>query len=215
VTTQAPGLSWYLEQAVASALGRVRVAGPAIVTAYDAERQAATVKPASPLLWKDPDTDELSVVPVDPIAHVPVVWLAVGGASLTMPLSAGDRGLLIVCDRSTDGYRRTGLVDLPPEDARRCNLADAVFLPARLTFADPLDAAAYAEGATVLRGDDVRLGSSAAAAGVSLGPAADNNFAAVRAELDLIAAAINALPGGAYVPTWSPTTTTATKVKAE
>lgn len=101
---------------------RIRVAAPAIVTAFDG-RQTVTVKVV--LSGQDENDEEIHI---PPLVDVPVQFPRGGGFALTFPIKAGDEGLVVFSDRCIDGWFQSGKAGIPP-DHRLHDLSDAMFIP--------------------------------------------------------------------------------------
>lgn len=147
-----------------SARGPVKVAYPAEVVTYDRATQTAVIQIAIPYCTSN--RGKTKVRTYKPTPSVPVQWLGI-----TWDLEAGDTGMAVICDRSIDEWKATGLAGTTPADPRRFDVSDAVFLPGVSPSGAPLDAEAYDSGAVVLwdRGtSDIRLGSSSASDAVAL-----------------------------------------------
>lgn len=113
----------------------LRVALPARVESYDADKQKASLQPLLLDFYEDErgarKTERLPVV-----SDVPVLFPSGGGAFVTFPVATGDTGLLLCADRSLDVWlNRGGEVD--PNDTRCHHLTDAVFLPGLYPFSAP------------------------------------------------------------------------------
>ena len=72
------------------------------------------------------------------INNVPVVFLRSQAGHLTLPLAAGDFGLIVFCERSIDLWQNAGRA-IDPADARKFDLNDAVFLPGLSPQTLPID----------------------------------------------------------------------------
>jgi hypothetical protein len=198
-------------------IGRLTTALPAQIVTYDPATQTAHVKPTVAARYHEPESDTLLPLVLPDIANVPVIFpLGQGGAaSFTWPLIPGDTVLLVICDRSIDEWKATGLPENLPQDIRRFDLTDAVAFAGLHPLNRPISAAGWAEGATVLQSPDIRLGSSAASKFLATQPD-------LLVELGRISAALAAV-GGLYtpgvapapVPVADPTLCAALKVKAE
>lgn len=181
--TDLPGLIEIIRGVVRREIAVRHAAGlPGVVVSYDASEQRATVQPTVRFRYQDEDGVQQTYRPA-PIPGVPVLWPTSSGASLTMPLAVGDPVWIEFAQRSIADWLSTGESDVEPRDPRRYDYNDAVCYPAGRPFADPLPAGAYATGATVLRGDDVRLGDATATATVSLSTLTDAQFSALEAVL--------------------------------
>jgi len=169
--TDSPDLVEVIRLAVQNRLALVHTSIPARVLEYDRDTQLADVQVLIRFRQRHPTTGELSAYMPEPIPNVPVVWPAGAGGSLTFDLAKGDRGWLLVSERSLDEWKETGQVDSTPADVRRFDLTDASFIPGGQAKPQALPGTAHAAAAAVLRGDDVRLGSSNASDPVALSPA--------------------------------------------
>lgn len=115
---------------------------------------------------------------------MPVVQLGGAAGALTFDLAAGDTGVVFWASRSLDEWVTTGRSDVEPRDPRRFDYNDAIFLPGVRAFGS-LAAGTRADGAVVLSGDDVRLGSATGARALAI--AAD-----VSAQLEALGAVFDA-----------------------
>uniref|UniRef100_A0A6M3JXG5 Phage protein Gp138 N-terminal domain-containing protein n=1 Tax=viral metagenome TaxID=1070528 RepID=A0A6M3JXG5_9ZZZZ len=126
----------------------IRTATPGVINRYLEGDQVADV--------------ELPVRPggeAQPVlASRPVLIMGGGDGYLVFPYSAGDTGLVVVCDTDIGAWRASGDVG-PPADDGRHGLGGGVFIPGLRVAGEEVAAPA---GATVLAGGDVRLGDSAA-----------------------------------------------------
>lgn len=179
-TTQAEAL----REAIEGRVAMIHTGLAAKVISYDRATQKATVQPVVRFRRIDPDTDELVEYTPPPIPGVPVAFPSTSAGSLTFDISAGDLGWLTFGERSHADWLATGTEDVAPQDVRRHALSDAVFLPGVRPFSDPLPAAAYASGAVVLRGDDVRLGDSTATDFVALASLVLSELQSIKAAYD-------------------------------
>lgn len=107
--------------AIDSGLSQVWTALPASVSAYDETTQRATIAP----LVADPEHPSTRLPEV---FSVPVVFPRASGFVITMPISPGDTGILLVCALSPSTWLRSGSSGVP-QDTRRHALSSAVFLP--------------------------------------------------------------------------------------
>lgn len=136
----------------------LRVAVPATVVKYDAEKQRADVTIAFLPVVKV-QGKEIPEKPL-PLPSVPVAWPRTSAGYLTFPLVAGDTGLVVFCDRSLDQWKSQGKPD-DPKMSRTHDLSDGIFLPGAHHDLNPITPATDL-GATVLHGDSsILLGRSA------------------------------------------------------
>jgi hypothetical protein len=140
------------------ALYELRVAAPAIVQSFDAATQTVSVQVAVSELIKTNSSPVWTQIP--PINKVPIVLPRGGGFCLTLPLKAGDEGLLIFCDQCIDLWWLNGGVQPPPGaplvqpqfERRRHDLTDCGFYPGM--WSQPNVVANYSANSAQLRSDD-------------------------------------------------------------
>lgn len=161
--TNKPDTTSNAREAARSAVACVNVALPASVVEYDEATQTATIKVVPCFRRKDPAQGG-AVVCYDPpdVPGVPVAFPGGGGYSITWPLEAGHTGVLLICDRSLDEWKSQGGTRTEPQDPRRHNLTDGVFIPGVRSPSSPLESSAYDSAAMVVAGDAIKLGSSSA-----------------------------------------------------
>ena len=133
--------------------------GPTVgkVISTDMSKQRVTVQPVIRRAYADDDVPVTYLPSV--IANVPILFFQGGSHADTVTPVKGDYGLLVFADRSLAEWKNGGGDDVTPQDLRRFDIADAVFIPGLVPFSSPLPTAAHAPGARVLYGDDIRLGS--------------------------------------------------------
>ncbi|MEA1064752.1 Gp138 family membrane-puncturing spike protein [Erwinia sp. HR93] len=112
-----------MAQAGGDLSSQIRVALPAIVTEFNAERQTVTLQPAIAGTGADG-----AALKMPPLADVPVKFPRGGGFAFTFPVAAGDEGLAVFSDRCIDGWFSSGQVS-QADDHRQHDLSDAFFLP--------------------------------------------------------------------------------------
>lgn len=141
-----------------SMAAQIHTALPGKIVRYDSSAQKADVQP----LIKDRYTDEagaLQVRTLPVIPAVPVQFPGAGGYRITFPVAEGDTGLLLFAESSLDKWLVSGgTVD--PEDDRRHDLTDAVFLPGLRDFGHAL-ASAPTDRATFGKDDGLQIHISA------------------------------------------------------
>jgi hypothetical protein len=104
--------------AIDAGLGQVWTALPGRVVSFDSSTQRAEVQP--------------TVQNVDPVRTLPAVTVPVsfpraGGYVLTLPVQAGDTGVLLFSTLSPQSWLKSG-VEGPPQDTRR-HISPVAFLP--------------------------------------------------------------------------------------
>lgn len=209
-----PVTSDVLRQLVRSETARLHTAMPGYIESYDAETQTATVR----LNIRFKRIEDGSIVHYDAplLPNVPVAWPTAAAFSITFPLDVGDPGLVIFAERSLDEWKISGPNDAPePAQARRHDLSDGIFIPQLRPTASALDSTAYASGAMVIRGAEIRLGDSTAAQFAAMANLVDAAFSTLRTELLAHTHPTGIGPSGPPIgigPTSAPTACTKVKV---
>lgn len=103
MSDRTPNLADIIRQAIEDRLAEVHVMLPGRIDSYDASLQKADVEPLIRRLQSTVDGEINEELPVIP--GVPVVFPRAGGFKLTMPVEAGDRCMLVFCERSIDVYQ--------------------------------------------------------------------------------------------------------------
>lgn len=209
-----------IRTAIRNRLADVRTSIPAIVKSYDAAKQTCTCELATRIPTSEGNPEEFP-----PLEDVPVKWQRGGGYFCTMPLAAGDAGLLVFCEADFSAWRETGEVSDATQERRHGMYA--YFLPGGCASGDEIaDASATAlvigkDGGPVMKIDG---------GGIELGAAASQYVALsnlVTAQLNTLKSAISEaavvpMDGGAAfkanimaaLGSW-PASVAASKVKAE
>ena len=128
IVQQPTNLTQVLQIAIDNALTRISTCMPGRVVSYDYATKAAEVQPLINRLWSDGSSSPMPI-----ITDVPVVWPCTAGASLTMPINAGDGVLLLFADRSLDLWLSKG-GQVTPDDGRKHDLADCIAIPGLWPF---------------------------------------------------------------------------------
>jgi hypothetical protein len=213
-----PGMAEILRTAIRARQSDIRTACPGIVVDYDPAAQTVSAK----LAVNIPDTNGVPFeAPI--LTDVPVLWQRGGGFFASMPLDAGDVGLLVFSEMDFSGWRQTGQVSDVVQE-RRHGLY-AYFLPGGCVDAGSPQAAPLtgASGDYMVCGKDGGPVIKIKADGIELGESASGYVALaskVNAELTAIANAFSTFvpgTGGASFPSayTSAGDVAATKVKAE
>jgi uncharacterized protein (DUF2345 family) len=106
----------------------IRVCMPAKIEIYDFKIQKASVKIDMKELYEDGSNIDYPVV-----SGVPVVFMASGGASITLPVKKGDTCLLLFTDRDMSNWLLGG-TGQNPNSTRMHNLSDAIALMGLFPF---------------------------------------------------------------------------------
>jgi hypothetical protein len=159
------------KEIIRQALIDLRVAAPAVVTQFNSN-QTVNVQIEISELVRLPDGPQWTAIP--PIYNVPIILPRAGGFSLTLPLKAGDEGLLVFCDSCIDLWWQQGGVQ-PPAGAplkqpqferRRHDLSDCGFIPGPWNQTRVLSN--YSTDSAQLRSDDGTVIVDVAEAGITL-----------------------------------------------
>lgn len=209
-----PSANSNLSEAARGAVAGVNVSLPATVVSYDHATQTATIQ-IVPCFRKKEGGVVVCYRP--PTIHaVPVLFPGAGDYSDTWPLAAGDTGIALFCDRSLDEWKATGAASTEPQDQRRHNITDAMFIPGGRPIADPVPSAGIDAAARVIRAPMLLLGSSAASDFVALASLVLDELNALRAELILHTHPTGVGPSGPAIGIGAASgSVAATKVKAE
>lgn len=210
-TTDAPTLVDVIAAAVASRVGALHTSAPGVVESYDAAEQKATIRLAIMGRRFDGATDSIVAFDLPLLPNVPVSFPSTPLGSLTFPVMPGDPVVVVFAERSIDEWKTAGEPGVEPRDHRRFSLSDAVAFPCSSSFATAIPPEGLADGATVLRGDDVRLGDATAVDFVALASLVEANFAALKVWLDVHVHADVTPP---TTPSPAASAVAATKVKA-
>ncbi len=154
----APNFGIFARVLIESAVKKVQVAYPAIVTAYyppnpitkdpamvDVQvarkyaRQIDHLEDALPteVTREDAEYGLLATADITPVPRVVVQYPGFGGMRITGPIANGEEGLLVTCTRSIDRWVRRGAVPVQdPVFQHAMNLKDSIFLPGLRSGAD-------------------------------------------------------------------------------
>jgi len=127
--SETPTLAEVLKDAMRAELLDVHTMLPCSVKSYDSETQKASLIPLLRKKYRDETIVDLPV-----INDVPVQWPSGGGAFIHFPLSEGDTGMAIFCERSLDIWLSGEGETVTPNDPRHHDITDAVFIPCVRTF---------------------------------------------------------------------------------
>jgi len=153
-----PDFGIFARVLIESAVKKVQVAYPAIVTAYyppnpvtkdpamaDVQvarkyaRQIDHIEDALPTetTREDAEYGLLATADITPVPRVVVQYPGFGGMRITGPIEVGESGLLVTCTRSIDRWVRRGAVPVQdPVFQHAMNFKDSIFLPGLRSGAD-------------------------------------------------------------------------------
>lgn len=183
-----------VKKAINGALQDVHVALPGQVSAWNAATNLADVQVmVQHPVWDD--DNGRTYEDLGTLVGVPVMWPRAGGYVLTMPLSAGDTGLLVFTSTPI-GEWRTSNQSSQPADASRHSIGWPVFVPG--LFADtappsPIDVAARTAG--VVFGQDGGAG-QILVQGSIVKVGAGGDFLPTKADYTALLAALNTFASG-------------------
>lgn len=112
-----------INNAIDSKLIDTHTALPAEVVSFNPTKQTVNLKIVVKRIKQDGKT---AVFPL--LIDVPVCFMQTSNYSITFPINAGDTGQVIFNERQIDNWDINGDI-LPPDDARKHSLSDAVFFP--------------------------------------------------------------------------------------
>lgn len=152
--TITPSDAEVIADAIDSALIDVHVALPGCVQSYDATTQTATIQLQVKRVLPTDDPNTLFATEDLPVLeNVPVEFLRSKAFAVTMPLSAGDYGLVVFSEMSLDQWRSKG-TNTSPGDIGRHTLTGGVFRPGLNPNKDKLVNAAHPTNMVVGLDDD-------------------------------------------------------------
>lgn len=120
-------LETVLREIIDARAAEIHTALPARVISYDAAKQVADLQPMVKDLYHSED-GALITRSFPTLPSVPVAFLRGSGYFLTVPLTAGDTGMLVFSELPIDRWRSTGQ-ESHPVNARRHGVGNAVFYP--------------------------------------------------------------------------------------
>jgi len=154
-----PTLAEVLKLAIQASLAQVETTLPARITAYDHDKQRASVQPLVQGAFVN-DEGERVYVDLPVIPNCPVAFFAAGHASLTSKLEVGDRVTIVFCSRDIGGWLTDDSDRNEPQDPRRHALDDVIVLPGARSFRNPLPDKAVSSSDAVFAADAIQLGST-------------------------------------------------------
>lgn len=128
--TDNPGEWDWVQEAIKGAIAAMRVCGIATVESYTPEPPRATLRSSLAFRRHDVETDRFVFYEPEVVPNCAVLHPNSGGFFSAMPVPEGQIGAYIVADRSIDEILvGTGVTFSEPQDPRRFDLTDAMFLP--------------------------------------------------------------------------------------
>ena len=176
-----PRLSAALAAWTRSAAAEVVVARSVEVVDVDADG-AVSVRMLTPIQEVVAGTPRWVEAPILP--RIPVAYMSIGDLTITAAPSIGDRGLVLVRDVDHGQVdERQGSPTVSPEDPRRWDPVDAVYLPVALTDSAWDTSRTPATGGAVVlaAGTALRVGSASASSAVALAQETNSRLDALEA----------------------------------
>ena len=151
-----------IKKAIAGALQDVHVALPGCVVRWDATANLADVQvQVQHPVWDD--DNGRTYEDLGTLLGVPVMWPRAGGFVLTLPMAAGDYGLLVFCSSPIGEWRSTGQSS-QPVDASRLSIGWPVFIPGAFPDSSPYSVSDPHDSVAILGKDgapqQIRIGAS-------------------------------------------------------
>lgn len=139
-----PSLQAYVNDLIDQRLRQMQTSYPAEVISYDSSTSTVTVKPLFIETWRGPDDERIEEtienVEDSYVQNVLVMFPRAGNFRVSLPIAAGDTGLVVVTKYSLDAFR-SGAGQSDPGDLRKFSMSGSVFFPVNLsTDSDALDA---------------------------------------------------------------------------
>lgn len=125
---ETPTLTDVIKSAIEGRLADVHTMLPGEFISFDPLTGKATVK----ILTKR-KLENGSVIEIPPIQGVPVHFIRTEKAVIYVPITAGDKCMLLFSERSLDGWKKSGS-SYDPQDKRKHHLSDVVAVPGLYSF---------------------------------------------------------------------------------
>jgi hypothetical protein len=128
----------------------LRVAIPAVIQSFDAEKQTVTVQPAirENMLFNSVPTPQ----DLPPLKDIPIIIPRAGGFSITLPVTAGDECLVVFADMCIDAWWQSGGTSNVQPDRRRHDLSDGFAILG--CWSQPSVLTSYETDSLQIRSDD-------------------------------------------------------------
>jgi len=161
--TSTPKLGDVIDQRINTYFQNVAGPMPARVELVGADAQTIDVQPLVGVYIGE------TLVDFPVLRGVPIAWPQTTLGSITLPIAIGDTVLVVPSGVALGDWHKLDPASIAvPQSNRRFALGDCVAIVGITTALAPLPATAYAAGAVVVAGSDIRLGSSIASKFVAL-----------------------------------------------
>lgn len=128
-------LAGLLRLALDDFAAKTHTAIPGAIVSYTAASKQASVQPlVQKRIWQD---GQLTAIPLPVIYDVPVQFPGTSRAQISFDLQKGDTGMIVFSEASLDAWLQGSGAQTDPQDDRRFNLNDAIFVPGVSPFGAP------------------------------------------------------------------------------
>lgn len=131
-----PSLAAFVNDLIDQRLRQMQTSYPAEVVSYDSATSTATVKPLFIETWRGRDGSRTSETIENEedsyVENVLVAFPRAGDFRVSLPIAAGDTGLVVATKYSLDRFR-SGAGQSDPGDLRLFGMSGSVFFPVNLT----------------------------------------------------------------------------------
>lgn len=142
-----PTFATTMDLKILKALSNIHTALPGQIEKFDGDK--AQVLPLVKAIFKSETGDVVQDLPV--ISGVPVMFPRWANGGICFPLKKGDTGLILFAERSIEEWVTRGVAQ-SPNDPRKFDLSDAIFIPGLYPFSQKN--ALYKNDSLVLSHDD-------------------------------------------------------------
>lgn len=195
-------LETVLREAMDARVADMHTAIPGKVISYDADKQIVSVQP----MVKDFHHTEAGAMVLRsfPVVQAPVAFLRGSGYFMTVPLAAGDTGMLIFSELPIDRWRSTGQ-ESHPVNARRHGVGNAVFYPGISPRAKALTETGVSDHMVLgkeggcqihVKPTEVNLDGGPSATSIAIAQLVQAEFAALKVALQAALGVASAVPSG-------------------
>lgn len=98
---------------------------PATVISYNTTNNTVEIQPAIQRILTNNEIQDRAIIP-----NVPVLELGGNGLSIKIPLTSGDTGIVVFCDRDISLFKQEKK-NTQPNTLRKHDLSDGIFIPMR------------------------------------------------------------------------------------
>ena len=133
--TEVTDLAGLLRLAIDDFAAKTHTSIPGSVVSYDPSTKKASVQPlVQKRIWQK---GQLTPMPLPVIYNVPVQFPGTSRWQISGDLQPGDTGMIVFSEASLDAWLQGSGAQTDPQDDRRFNLNDAIFVPGVSPFGAP------------------------------------------------------------------------------